>query len=109
MYILSIEKLHFYEINISDNIRRRGDKIMTNKKRYIRLKLDERIKALGITQKEYAEKVGMRPATVSQLVNNKYDRIELKHLLTIMDEMETTDFNDILTIEYEHDNNETID
>lgn len=74
---------------------------MTKDKRKIRLKLDERIKALGITQKEYAEKVGMRPATVSQLVNNKYDRIELKHLLTIMDEMETTDFNDILTIEYE--------
>lgn len=74
---------------------------MTKDKRKIRLKLDERIKALGITQKEYAEKVGMRPATVSQLVNNKYDRIELKHLLTIMDEMETKDFNDILTIEYE--------
>lgn len=71
---------------------------MTNRKRYIKLKLNERIKQLGITQKEYAEKVDMRAATISQLVNNKYDRIELKHLLTIMDEMNTTDFNDILTI-----------
>jgi len=72
---------------------------MTKNKRYIKLKLDERIKQLGITQKQYAEEfVEMRAATVSQLVNNKYDRIQLSHLLTIMDEMGTDDFNDILTI-----------
>jgi len=72
---------------------------MTKKKRYIKLKLDDRIKQLGITQKQYAEEiVEMRPATISQLVNNKYDRIQLSHLLTIMDEMGTDNFNDILTI-----------
>ena len=72
---------------------------MTKGKRYIKLKLGERIKELGVTQKEYAEEyVKRRPATISQLVNNKYDRIELKHLLTIMDEMGTEDFNEILTI-----------
>lgn len=71
---------------------------MTIDKRHIKLKLDERIKSLGITQKDYADKVKLRQATISQLVNNKYDRIELKTLLTIMDEMNTTNFNDILTI-----------
>ena len=71
---------------------------MTIDKRHIKLKLDERIKSLGITQKEYADKVKLRQATISQLVNNKYDRLELKTLLTIMDEMNTTNFNDILTI-----------
>jgi len=72
---------------------------MTIQKRYIRVKVKERIKELGVTQKEYAkEHVKLREATVSQLVNNKYDRIQLSHLLAIMDEMETEDFNDILTI-----------
>jgi len=71
---------------------------MTIDKRHIKLKLDERIKSLGITQKDYADKVKLRQATISQLVNNKYNRIELKTLLTIMDEMNTTNFNDILTI-----------
>lgn len=79
---------------------------MTNDKRSIKLKLNKRIEELDITQKEYAEKVGMRPATVSQLVNNKYDRIQLSHLLTIMDEMNTKDFNDILTIIDDSDANE---
>jgi len=79
---------------------------MTNDKRSIKLKLNERIEELDITQKEYAEKVGMRPATVSQLVNNRYDRIQLSHLLTIMDEMDTEDFNDILTIIDDSDANE---
>lgn len=72
---------------------------MTMNKRYIRIKLDERIKRLGVTQKSYSEDyVKLRPATVSQLVNNKYDRIQLNHLLAIMDEIGTTDFNDILEI-----------
>lgn len=74
---------------------------MTKPTRRIEVKLAERIKELGITQAEYAEKVNLRPATISQLVNNKYKRIQLDHLLTIMDEMETTDFNDILTIKYD--------
>ena len=79
---------------------------MTNDGRSIKLKLNKRIEELNITQKEYAEKVGMRPATVSHLVNNKYDRIQLSHLLTIMDEMNTEDFNDILTIIDDSDANE---
>lgn len=76
---------------------------MTENNRSIKLKLGDRIKQLGITQEAYAEKVNLRPATISQLVNNKYDRIQLNHLLTIMDEMETEDFNDILTIENDAD------
>lgn len=76
---------------------------MIENNRSIKLKLGDRIKQLGITQEAYAEKVNLRPATISQLVNNKYDRIQLNHLLTIMDEMETEDFNDILTIENDAD------
>jgi len=71
---------------------------MTINERRIVLKLDEHIKRKGWQQKEFAELANLRPATVSQLVNNKYDRIQLAHLLAVMDALEITDFNDILTI-----------
>lgn len=67
-------------------------------KRKIMIKLSEHIHRLGVQQKQFAEMTGLRPATISQLVNNKYDRIQLSHLLTIMDTLGITDFNEILTI-----------
>ena len=67
--------------------------------RQIKLKLREHIKKSGKTQKEFAEMVGLREATVSQLVNNKYDRIQLSHLLAVMDALNTTDFNEVLKVE----------
>ena len=71
---------------------------MTKNERRIKLKLDEHIKRNNWQQKEFAEIAGLRQATVSQLVNNKYDRIQLAHLLAVMDALDITDFNDILTI-----------
>ena len=65
----------------------------------IKLKLREHIKKSGKTQKEFAALVGLREATVSQLVNNKYDRIQLSHLLAVMDALNTTDFNEVLKVE----------
>ncbi|UOQ86210.1 helix-turn-helix domain-containing protein [Gracilibacillus salinarum] len=67
--------------------------------RQIKLTLDGHIKRLGYSQKEFAELSGLRTATISQLVNNKYDRIQLAHLLTVMETLKITDFNEILTIE----------
>lgn len=98
--LLSIGKLHFCEINfrgILDEVKRsrRGSYAM----RIIKLNLGAHIKKRGITQKQYAELTGLREATISHLVNNKMDRVQLSHLLTVMDEMKTADFNDILTIE----------
>lgn len=66
--------------------------------RKIKIKLGEQLERHNLTQKEFAEKSGLRPATVSQLVNNKYDRIQLTHLLTVMDTLGITDFNEILRI-----------
>lgn len=71
---------------------------MTKNNRRIIITLDDHIKRIGVQQKDFAESTGLRPATISQLVNNKYDRIQLSHLLTIMDELEITDFNKILSI-----------
>lgn len=71
---------------------------MTKNKRTIKVNLDAHIKKLNVNQKEFSEMADLREATISQLVNNKYDRIQLSHLLTIMDTLEITDFNEILTI-----------
>jgi predicted XRE-type DNA-binding protein len=71
---------------------------MRKENRKINIKLREHIEASGKTQAQFADDVGLRKATVSQLVNNKYDRIQLSHLLTIMDAIGTEDFNDVLEI-----------
>lgn len=65
---------------------------------FIRLKLDEHIKRSGMTQKEFAEACELRPATISQMVNNKYDRIQLEHLLKLMKHLNISDFNQMLEI-----------
>lgn len=64
----------------------------------IKLKLDDHIKKLNIQQKDFAKMSELRPATISQMVNNKYDRIQLNHLLKVMQTLNITDFNDILEI-----------
>jgi len=66
--------------------------------RIITLKLNEHIKRMGVTQKEFAVISGLREATISNLVNNKLNRVQLSHLLTIMDTLGINDFNDILAI-----------
>lgn len=67
----------------------------------IQITLAIHIKKLGISQKDFATLSGLREATVSQLVNNKYDRIQLSHLLTVMNTLKINDFNEILVIEKE--------
>lgn len=64
----------------------------------IRLKVKEHVKRSGLTQRQFAQEVNLREAVISQMVNNKYDRIELKHLLTLMQYLKTKDFNDMLEI-----------
>lgn len=51
-----------------------------------------------MTQARFAEEVGLRPATISLMVNNKYDRLELNHLIKLMDYLKLDDFNEILEI-----------
>jgi len=47
---------------------------------------------------QFAELSGLRPATISLMINNKYDRILLEHLLNLMQVLQITDFIDILEI-----------
>ncbi|RFU70320.1 XRE family transcriptional regulator [Peribacillus saganii] len=62
--------------------------------------LDKHLKNRNKNQKEFAEDSGLREATVSHLINNKYDRIQLSNLLKVMETLEINDFNDILAIEH---------
>lgn len=71
---------------------------MEKMERRIVVNLGEHIEQTKKTQKEFADMVGLRPATISQFVNNKYDRVELSHILKIMDAIGTEDFNDIFKI-----------
>lgn len=64
----------------------------------IQLKIKEHVKRSGLTQRQFAKEINLREAVISQMVNNKYDRIELKHLLTLMQYLKTKDFNDMLEI-----------
>lgn len=61
--------------------------------------LDKHLKTKNIMQKEFAEMSRLREATVSQLINNKYDRIQLSNLLKVMETLDINDFNEILSIE----------
>ncbi|WP_342546104.1 helix-turn-helix transcriptional regulator [Lysinibacillus sp. FSL K6-4013] len=64
----------------------------------IKLKLDKQLKERKLRQKDFAEKSKLRPATISLMVNNKYDRLQLDHLLSVMQTLNITDFNEILEI-----------
>ena len=73
----------------------------------VRIKLGDHLAALNMQQKEFAAIAGMRRATISHLVLNKYDRLHLPHLVRIMDVLGTTDFNDILELVEEKEENNT--
>lgn len=64
----------------------------------IKLKLDKQLKERNLKQKEFSEMSDLRPATISLMVNNKYDRLQLDHLLIVMQTLNITDFNEILEI-----------
>lgn len=66
--------------------------------RVIRIKLDCHIKRLDITQHEFAIRTGLRPAVISKMTNNKYRRIELSHLLSIMSVLQIDSFDELLEI-----------
>lgn len=66
--------------------------------RKIQLKVREHIIKQAVTQRVFAHRTGLREATISQMVNNNYKRVELEHLLIIMDYLKISDFNEILEI-----------
>ncbi|MGG4042364.1 helix-turn-helix domain-containing protein [Bacillus smithii] len=62
------------------------------------LTIDKAMKKQGLNQKELAELSGLREATVSMLVRNKYDRVQLAHLEAIADALDINDISELMTI-----------
>lgn len=62
------------------------------------LTIDKAMKKQGLNQKELAELSGLREATVSMLVRNKYDRVQLTHLEAIADALDINDISELMTI-----------
>lgn len=67
-------------------------------KLYLNIKIKQLLKEKGISQKELAERTGLREATISELANNRRDVINKQHLLLIMEELNIDDLNDIVEV-----------
>ncbi|WP_245808779.1 helix-turn-helix domain-containing protein [Shouchella patagoniensis] len=67
----------------------------------IELKVGEAIRSRGLTQKEVAEKSGIRPTAISNLARGYVDRISLDHLSKIVRALDIKDINELITINVE--------
>lgn len=55
----------------------------------------------GITQKELAERTGLREATISEFVNNSRSTINKDQLLTIMKALDIKDLSRIIEVHWD--------
>ncbi|MEC0170840.1 helix-turn-helix domain-containing protein [Paenibacillus graminis] len=65
----------------------------------IRVKLDEVLKAKGMTQKELSEMTKIRPASISDLSNNVRTAINRDHLSAVAEALNITDIRDLVDFE----------
>lgn len=63
-------------------------------------KLDEAIKKRGLTQAKLATLTGLRPTTISELINCSRLSIAKSHIAVIMVALRITDIREILDIEF---------
>lgn len=64
----------------------------------VRLKLKMILFDRGITQKELAEKTGLRQNIISEMVNNQRNTINRKQVAKIIKYLEITDMNEIFEV-----------
>lgn len=60
------------------------------------LKLKEALTERGITQKKFAEMTGIRPTTISEMVNNQRQTINKEHLAKVIEVLEIEDIREII-------------
>lgn len=68
------------------------------KRELIRLRLKEILAEKNMSQADLVRLTGLRKAAISQLVNNRYERLQLDHILRIMRCLELEKFDDLLEI-----------
>lgn len=68
------------------------------KERVVELRLGTVLTERGLTQKELAEKTGIRPAAISQLCRGFVDRLNLDHIARIATTLGIDDINELVTL-----------
>lgn len=66
----------------------------------VNIKLAELLKAKGISHRELARRTGIRHPTISEMCNNQIERLPLKNLAAICQELDC-EITDILELEKE--------
>jgi len=55
----------------------------------------------NLTQNELARRAAIEPARLSELANGKRKQIEISYIVKIAEELDITDLNEIMSLEYE--------
>lgn len=63
--------------------------------------IKELAKKHELTQAELAMKAAIEPARLSELANGKRTQLELSYITKIAEELNITDINEIMTLEYD--------
>lgn len=82
-----------------------NNEIDNNDRLVIELRIGNAIRERGLTQKELAEKAGIRPAAISQLARGYIERLNIEHLEKIANALQITDINELITINVESEVN----
>jgi len=64
----------------------------------IRLNIKNVLERKGMSQKDLAEKTGLRTATISEMVNNRRSAINKEHLIAIMNALQVYDINEFIEV-----------
>jgi len=59
----------------------------------------------NLTQNELARRAAIEPARLSELANGKRKQIEISYIVKIAEELDITDLNEIMSLEYINDEN----
>ena len=65
----------------------------------IRIKLKDALQERGMSQKELAEKSGLRANAISEMVNNQRSTINKEHAALVANVLGITDMNELFKIE----------
>jgi putative transcriptional regulator len=62
------------------------------------VKVDEQLRARGWTQADLAEKTGLRPSTISEIVRGSRTVINKEHIAKIAEVMRITDITELIEL-----------
>ena len=67
--------------------------------------IKELTKKYNIAQNELARRAAIEPARLSELANGKRKQVEISYITKIAEELDITDINEIMSLEYIEEEN----